>query len=203
MSVSVAFADTVSVSDSKSAQNTENIQDFSNSNIDEQNLLIENSSGRLQSSRRMSSGSSVWVFIRMLLVLAIVIALIYLIFKVLKKNSVIPSDDDKFLRRVASVSVGQGKSVQIVTLIDSAYLIGVSDNSVNLISKVEDKKLIDAMNLYADKQGMNSKPKNFSDVLDLFMPAGRKKPDATFEDGASKQILDSLKKQSQRLDEVE
>ena len=49
-------------------------------------------------------------------------------------------------------------------------------------------------------------PEVFKDVLELFMPKKKKNESKTqkrtnaFEDGASRQILDSLKRQSQRLE---
>ena len=66
--------------------------------------------------------------------------------------------------------------------------------------------MIQAMNLYADKNAKVEKPKSFEDVLELFMPKKKKNEQKNkrtanaFEDGAARQILDSLKKQSQRLE---
>ena len=151
------------------------------------------------------AGSGLWVFVRMILVLGLVLGLIYLLYRFLKKNSYIASDDDKFLRRAASISLGPGKSVQIVTLIDKAYLVGVSENSINLISEIDDKELINALNLYADKTQAASKPKNFSEILDLFMPGSSKKGAEAnaFDDGKSDRILNSLKHRTRTLGEGE
>lgn len=163
---------------------------------DETQLPLQDSRGGLF--------SGIWVFLRMILVLAIVLVLIWLLFKFLKKNSLIISDDDKFLRRAASVSLGPGKSVQIITLIDKAYLLGVTDNSINLISEIQDTELINALNLYADKTQNASKPKNFTEILELFMPnASKGQPDQTnvFEDSKSEQILNSLRKRTSNLNE--
>lgn len=163
---------------------------------DETQLPLQDSRGGLF--------SGIWVFLRMILVLAIVLVLIWLLFKFLKKNSLIISDDDKFLRRAASVSLGPGKSVQIITLIDKAYLVGVTDSSINLISEIQDTELINALNLYADKTQNASKPKNFTEILELFMPnASKGQPDQTnvFEDSKSEQILNSLRKRTSNLNE--
>ncbi|MBQ1661858.1 MAG: flagellar biosynthetic protein FliO, partial [Treponema sp.] len=117
------------------------------------------------------------------------------------------SDDDQFLRRVAHITVAPGKSVQVVTLVDRAFLIGVADDSINLIAELDDEEMINAMNLYADQHSATSRPRNFSEVLELFMPKKKnqrfssdmRKSKNVFEDGASRQILDSLKKKSDRL----
>ena len=160
---------------------------------DESTLPIQGEEG--------STGRGLWVFVRMILVLG----LIYLLYRFLKKNSYIASDDDKFLRRAASISLGPGKSVQIVTLIDKAYLVGVSENSINLISEIDDAELINALNLYADKTQAASKPKNFSEILDLFMPGASKSGAETnaFENGKSDRILNSLKHRTRTLGEGE
>ncbi len=171
---------------------------------DETLLPIETESGssHLVSSRTGSGGG--FVFLRMVLVLALVVVIAYIMLRFIRKTDS-SAGSDEFLRRVASVSVGAGKSVQVITLVDSAYLIGVSDNSVNLISKIEDKELINAMNLYADKNQNTQRPKTFAEVLDMFMPSSKSsaKPKNAFEDGASKQILDSLERQSRRLNNGE
>ena len=149
------------------------------------------------------SGSMLWSFIRMILVLALVIALIWLVIKLLKKNNIGTGDDDPFLRRVSSVSLGQGKSVQIVTLVDEAFLVGVSENSVNLISRIDDKELVNALNVYAEQHGSSSKPKNFAELMAIFSGTQNKKSTeekkSNIYDGSTAQVLDMLKKQSDRL----
>ena len=157
----------------------------------------------MENANRSSNG--IWIFIRMVLVLALVVAVIYLIFRLLKNNGIVPSEDDQFLRRISYLPIGNNKSVQIISLIDHAYILGVSDNNINLISEINDKELIDAMNLYSDKKATASKPRNFADILDLFMP--RKKdssaPLNAFNNESSERILTSLKNQKERLNNNE
>lgn len=117
--------------------------------------------------------SSVWPFIKMILCLLVVVAAIYGVLFYVRKKANPAVSDDNFLRRVAYLNLGQGKSVEVVTIVDKgAYLIGVTEGSINLISEIKDEELIQAMNLYSDKQKKVSKPKNFSDVLEMFMPGG-------------------------------
>ena len=108
--------------------------------------------------------SSVWPFIKMILCLLVVVAAIYGVLFYVRKKANPAVSDDNFLRRVAYLNLGQGKSVEVITLVDKgAYLIGVTEGGINLISEVKDEELIQAMNLYSDKQKNVSKPKNFSD----------------------------------------
>ncbi|MCR5763469.1 MAG: flagellar biosynthetic protein FliO [Treponema sp.] len=164
---------------------------------DETKLPIVSGSGSNNISESSYSTSGVGIYIRMIIMLLIVIALIYAVFRFLKNSGKVSGlNDDTFLRRVSSLSVGNGKSVQIITLIDTAYLIGVTDNSINLISEIKNKELIDALNLYADKHDNSSRPKNFADVLSLFMAPKKN----IFENNDSEKILNSLGKQEQNLD---
>ncbi len=126
------------------------------------------------------SKSSVWPFIKMILVLLLVVAAIYGLLYFLKRRGNGVKSEDEFLRRVAYLNLGQGKSVEVVTLVDrGAYLLGVTEGGINLIAEVKDEELIQAMNLYADKKSNSSKPKNFADVLDLFMPGGPRENNAS------------------------
>ncbi|MBO4319836.1 MAG: flagellar biosynthetic protein FliO [Treponema sp.] len=190
---------------------TEQTQVLSQNKINESQYTLGNSGDADSGDTPVKSSplSTVWVFFKMILVLGIVLAIIWIIFKLMKRSSDTDKSNDEFLRKVSSITISPGKSVQIITLIDKAYLLGVSDNSVNLITEIDDPELIQAMNLYADKNGRVERPRNFEEVLELFMPKKKKntvnnsRNTNAFEDGAARQILDSLKKQSQRLEKGE
>lgn len=117
----------------------------------------------------IESPSTIGLFVRMIIVLIIVVVLIYFVFFFIKKKTNYVKDDDDFLRRVASLSLAPGKSVEVVTLVDKAFLIGVTDDKISLIGEITDAELIQAMNLNADKKKSQKKPVNFDDVLGMFM----------------------------------
>ena len=130
--------------------------------------------------------STTGFIVKTIVVLVLVVAAIYgimLFFK--KKNNVSKSDDD-FLRRVSSLQLSPGRSIEIVSLIDKAYILGVTDSNINLISEVEDKELIEAMNLNFDKKQNVKKPMNFSDVLEIFMPHGPRNNTNIYEEAERK-----------------
>ena len=142
--------------------------------------------------------STAGMIIKMIVVLALVVAALYgimLFFK--KKNNNVQSDDD-FMRRVSSLSFAPGKSVEIVTLvdrcfmlgvtdsninliaeivtlIDRGFILGVTDSNINLIAEITDKEMISALNLNFDKKQNTKKPMNFNDVLEMFMPKSSSK----------------------------
>jgi len=118
--------------------------------------------------------STAGMIIKMVVVLALVVAALYGIMRFFKhKNNNVQSDDD-FMRRVSSLSFAPGKSVEIVTLVDRAFMLGVTDSNINLIAEITDKEMISAMNLNFDKKQNTKKPMNFSDVLEMFMPNSSK-----------------------------
>nr|WP_246428868.1 flagellar biosynthetic protein FliO [Treponema rectale] len=105
------------------------------------------------------------------------------------------SSDDPFLRNVSSISLGLGKSVQIITLIDKAYIVGVSESGVSLIDKIDDRELINAMNLYNDKHADVKKPRSFAEILDIFLPPKKKdtSSDESVFSSSTEEILEQLK----------
>lgn len=115
-----------------------------------------------------SKSSTVWIFVRMIIALVIVVACIYGVLWFIKKKTNVVKDEDDFLRRVAFINLAPGKSVEIVTLIDKGYILGVTDNNISLLGEIDDKELIQALNLNSDKKHNSKKPMNFSDVLDIF-----------------------------------
>lgn len=177
---------------------------------DEKNQLIENTEKSFdessvlldengQFSEQPKSSSTFFLLLRMVLFLAVVVACIFFVFRFMKKTMAVPDNDDMFMRIVSTLNLSPSKSVQIVTLTDKyAFLIGVSDDSVNLISQIDDQELIQAMNLYSDKQKKTKKPKNFADILDIFMPNGPRDGENVMA-GSKTKITDMLEKQRNKF----
>lgn len=137
-------------------------------------LLTDSTTTETVNNITASGPSGIGVFFRMLFVLLIVVGLIYGIFWFIKHKTNAIKTDDEFLRRVSYIDIAPGKSVEVITLIDKAYLIGVTDSQITLLGEIEDKELIQAMNLQADKTQNTKKPVNFSEVLDMFTAKGKK-----------------------------
>lgn len=122
--------------------------------------------------RNRTSSSGVGLF-QLFTALLVVCLLAYVVLKFLKKSSKFYGTDDPYLKNVASISIAQGKSIHVITLGDKAYIIGVTDSAVNKIGEVEDKNLIDAMNLENDRKNASPK-KDFASVLASFIPSMRR-----------------------------
>ncbi len=151
-----------------------------------------------------SRSNTFFLFFRMILVLAFVVACIYgvlwLMRRSMKRN---PKSSDPFLRNVSSIDLAVGKSVHVVTLLDRAYVVGVGENSVNLLGEFsseneKDRELINAMNLYADEHQNVRKPKSFADVLEIFMPKAAKGKSGIFGD-TQKRMNDTIERQRTQM----
>lgn len=158
------------------SQNNNDSLNVENSvSVSEDSTLLQDdyfSSNNETSNLNLKQPSTAWTFIKMILFLCLVVAAIYAVMWFFKKKVNNTKSDDNFLRRVSSLNIGPGKSVEIVTLLDNAYILGVTDSNINVIDQIKDKELIEALNLNFDKNQNVKKPMNFADVLDIFMPNG-------------------------------
>lgn len=135
--------------------------------IDEGQVLL----GESPASEESDGGpSSVFLLIRVVLVLAIVCALVYGVLWMLKKGTRLSAAKDPYLKAVSSLPLTPSASVHVVTVGSQAFVLGVTDRGVSLIGEVSDTELVDAMNLQADK--LHTEPVGpFSHVLAKFFPS--------------------------------
>ncbi len=155
----------------------------------------ENPSGQGE-QKTSKTPSTAGMIIKMIVVLALVIAALYgimIFFK--KKNNPAQSDDD-FLRRVSSLNLSPGKSIEIVTLIDQGFILGVTDNNINLIAEIKDKELLSALNLNFDKKKNTKKPMNFNDVLEMFMPRRNQNTNTGSIYSSTEEVVENLSRNS-------
>lgn len=139
--------------------------------LTEESIVISDES-TVESGNNSSSykgPSTVGMFVRMIVVLVIVIGLIYGVLWFIKKKTNVVKTDDDYLRRAAYINIAPGKTIEVITLIDKAYLIGVTEDNITMLGEINDKELISAMNISADKKNNTKKPATFADVLDMFL----------------------------------
>lgn len=177
----------------------EDSQEIRSKGTDESAYVITSEVSSELNEKNDSGLGTAWLFLRMIVVLALVVACIYLVMRFMKKKFVSNvSDNDPYLRRTASLSLEVGKSVHIVTLNDKAYILGVSENSVTLIDKLDDKDLIDAMNINAEVAQSEAGKKDFASMLSSLIPGfGSKDNFQQSEDAASR-----MKKHHSRLSDL-
>lgn len=133
-------------------------------------------------------------FFRLILSLVFVVFLAYIVIKFMKKSKLFVVNDDAYLKLVAQLNIEQGKSIKVFTLGEKAYIVGVTGNNITKIAEIEDKVLIDTMNLRASETPKNEAP-SFSKVFSSFFPTTGKVKEA------KKEVFDDefLKNQQTRI----
>lgn len=143
--------------------------------LDEGSVILDSDGTSISS---YTSTNNSWFFIRMVLVLILIVVAIYFVMRFFKNKNNPTVEDSDFLRKVATLNIAPGRTVEIVTLLDGkGYVLGVTENNINLLAEIgntaEEKELISALNLTADKKQKNNKPANFTDVLEMFVGRGK------------------------------
>lgn len=181
------------------SQNT-NADNQSASTIAEQSIVIsDDAAGTSDAETQNYKGpSAVGMFVRMIIVLVIVIGLIYGVLWFIKKKTNVVKTDDEYLRRAAYINIAPGKTIEVITLIDKAYLIGVTEDNITMLGEINDEELIKAMNLTADQNNNTKKPVSFADVLDMFLvKKGGQKSVFSEQEKKVDQIFNSGEKQNE------
>ncbi|RKX68583.1 MAG: hypothetical protein DRP60_17775 [Spirochaetes bacterium] len=88
-------------------------------------------------------------FIRVIIVLAVVIALIYAFVWMLKKFTGTKAEGSVAIRLYSTQPLKGDAALHLVEAGKRIYLIGSSGNSVNLISEIDDKESIDEIHMKA------------------------------------------------------
>lgn len=151
------------------SQNTVSKTETENTITEESIVLTDEVTADSQPASSYKGPSTIGMFIRMIIVLIIVVGLIYGVLWFIKKKTNVIKTDDEYLRRAAYINIAPGKSIEVITLIDKAYLIGVTEDNITMLGEIHDDELIKAMNLSADKKNNTKKPATFADVLDMFL----------------------------------
>ncbi|WP_294429518.1 flagellar biosynthetic protein FliO [uncultured Treponema sp.] len=199
------FAQNLNQNQPESAQLSQNAQSESQNNIAQGQSSTQNAEWTWSNSfeqTQQAQPSTFALFLKMVFALALVLAIAYLALRLLKRGNKLSNSDDPFLRHVSHLPLSQNRSVDVVTILDHAFVLGVSDNAVNLISQIEDKELVNSMNLYADKKDNSKRPRSFDDILSIFMPGSSSEENTRNIYGSSAQdAADLLKRHRNRLNE--
>ncbi|HEU5140239.1 MAG TPA: flagellar biosynthetic protein FliO [Bacillales bacterium] len=82
------------------------------------------------------TSGTVWMFVKVLLVLTVVIALIYLLLRFVNARTK-SYTQGRTIQNVGGVSVGSNRSVQLVKVGERVFVVGVGD-SVSLLKEIDD-----------------------------------------------------------------
>jgi flagellar protein FliO/FliZ len=107
---------------------------------------------------------STWDFVRMVLVLAAVLAAIYLVFLLVKRSTSGRVRENDLITLVGSRTLGGGRHLHLVRVGTSYYLVGAADESVNLIAEITDGESLDTLKLELSTATVAGR-RSFADVL--------------------------------------
>ncbi|MDR2901410.1 MAG: flagellar biosynthetic protein FliO [Treponema sp.] len=142
-------------------------QDNASSVIDENQFFIGDPVAE-DENQDPFGGSSFFLILRMILVLVLSAAAIYALVFFVKKISLPKKIQDPYLKVLSSASLGPNRSVHVISLGEKAWLVGSADNSVSLISEIDDKETIDAMLLDDSRNSANGNTGRFIDFRSIF-----------------------------------
>jgi flagellar protein FliO/FliZ len=139
--------------------------------VDETTLSFGDSGAPARAAATAAGSSTLSYFLRMIVVLALVLAAIYGIYRLMKRLARPKTAEDSAVKVLASTSLGQGKALHVIGLGSKAYLIGATDSSISLVAEVQDKDFVDSLALQA-AMAPSPRPgagRDFSELLTSLM----------------------------------
>ena len=109
----------------------------------------------------------------MILILACVIGVIYLLFWVLRRGTGRRIQENDLIRVLGSRGLSGSRSLHLVEVGTSIYLVGSSDGGVELIAEISEKESLDAVRLKAAEQAPAGRRTFQQTLSEIFRPAKR------------------------------
>ena len=95
--------------------------------------------------------SYVWLIFKTIFVMGILVAGFYYFFKFITQKVAITAIGQEVVTILSVVPLGQNKFLQVVDIAGRVYVLGVSDNNINLITEIKDRDDIDRIRLLSSK----------------------------------------------------
>ena len=149
------------------------------------------------------AGSSVFVALRMVLVLALAALAIYGVVFFIKRLAKPQEARDPHLKVLAKVTLGSDSYAAVVSVGAKAWLVGGGSGGLNLISEIDDPESLETMLIEDAEKTAEAGAKRFFDFRGLFSRlgfssrGGKNAPAGTGIDGSSH--AERLRKQRDRL----
>jgi flagellar protein FliO/FliZ len=165
----------------------------------EESLLILDTDGQDESAeaQEVEGGPLVssWDFLRMVLILAAVVGVIYLIFWILKRGFRRQLPQNDLIRLLGTRSLTGNRSLHLVELGRQVFLVGAAEGSISLISEIKDPETLDAIAL--ERSQMQTRgSQGFAQFFQSLLKSG-KQPESSVGD-----TITFMKRQRQRLEKL-
>jgi len=171
----------------------------------EKELVFSENRAPAGGEERVISPFGIWDFLRMLLILGFVLALVYGFFHYLKKLSSPRETGLEVIRLLESRALSGNKQLHLVEVGEHVVLIGTSESAIQLLLELKDRETIDAIRLKVSELPSGRQPKRFFDLVRQYFqrkPGGgpEKGLDTSGEsDSSGDESLDFIRKQRERL----
>lgn len=140
--------------------------------------------------------------LNILVTLVIVVAIVYVALRFIKKSVGAPVDDYGIIEVMASKSLTQGVFLYIVRIGKDYFVMSSGDRGASILTKIEDKELINILNVQKSQDASKIK----EDFIDTLLSLFKKKEESSqkFEKvDFSSQRIDFIKKQREKLKDWE
>jgi flagellar protein FliO/FliZ len=144
------------------------------------------------------NGSSVFVMLRMILVLALAALAIYGVVFFIKRLARPQESRDPHLKILARVPLGNDSFAAVISLGPKAWLVGGGSGGLNIISEVEDTETLETLLLDDARRNAEAGTKGLLDFRSLLGRFGKNQAGrSSHTDSVS--LAESLRKQRERL----
>ena len=143
-----------------------------------------------------------WSYVKIIIILALVIAAIYAIFRFMKKFLKIRDDVGEDAQVITSQTLGPNRWLQVVYIHGKYLILGVTNENINLISEITDPKEIERLDIYSNQQEVNkgsSFQELFNNLKNSLFGKKAKKDDFNYETDE----VNFLKNQNKRFENSE
>jgi flagellar protein FliO/FliZ len=168
--------------------------------VDETNLTIPDTPQAAGPASSNTPGFGIWDLLRMVLILALVIAAIYGVFYVIRRGSGQKKiAETELIKLLGSQGLPGNRWLHLVNVQKQVFLIGSSEGAVNLIAEITDQESIDELRFQAQTEAP-LRNRSFADLIGGFFGGGPAGPAAPGGDaGKTGAPLDFIKRQRDRL----
>jgi flagellar protein FliO/FliZ len=109
----------------------------------------------------------------MVLILACVIGVIYVLFWLLRKGTGRRIQENDLIKVLGSRGLAGNRSLHLVEIGSSIYLVGSAEGGVELIAQITEKESLDAVRLKAAEQTPGGRRTFQQTLSEIFRPASR------------------------------
>jgi len=144
----------------------------------------------------------IWDFLRMLLILGFVLALVYGFFHYLKKLASPRETGLEMIRLLESRVLSGNKHLHLVEVGDHIVLIGTSESSIQLLLELKDRETIDSIRLKVSELPSPRKTKGFFDLVQQYFHRKEAGEQAGGIDASGEESLEFIRRQRERLNKL-